>query len=350
MKDLEEQRACVKFCFKLGKTATETWKMLQQAFGDECLSRTQCFEWYSRFKTRRTSIDGDSRSGRLSTSTDDVHIDTVLHLILQNRRLTIREIAEDVGSSFGSCQAILTEKLNMQRLATKFVPCVLTEDQKANRVNISQELLDCVSVDENFLKTIVTGDETWVYGYDVETKAQSSQWMKQGSPRPKKARMSRPNMNVMLLVFFDWQGITHQEFVPRGQTVNKEFYVAVLKHLREAVRRMRPQLWTNQSWVLHHDNAPARSWFLVRNFLAKNETTVVPQPFYSPDLAPADFFMFRKLKSTLKGRCFDTIDEIQKHSTNELFAIPKEAFQSWQKRWGRCVASEGNYFEGDKLE
>ena len=140
MKDLEEQCVCVKFCFKLGKTATETWKMLQPAFGEECMNRTQCFEWYSRFKTGRTSIDEDSRSGQPSTSTDDVHIDAVRHLILQNRHLTIREIAEDVGISFGSCQAILTEKLNMQSVAAKFVPCVLTEDQKENRVNISQEL------------------------------------------------------------------------------------------------------------------------------------------------------------------------------------------------------------------
>jgi len=92
----------------------------------------------------------------------------------------------------------------------------------------------------------------------------------------------------------------------------------------------------------------------VRNFLAKNETTVVPQPPYSPDLSPADFFLFPKLKSTLKGRLFDTFDEIQKNSTKELFAIPKEAFQkpfqSLQKRWERCVASEGNYFEGEKFE
>jgi hypothetical protein len=214
-------------------------------------------------------------------------------LILQNCLLTIREIAEDVGISFGSCQAILTEKINMQLVAAKFLRCVLTEDQNANRVNISQEQLDRVSVDENFLKTIVTGDETWVYGYDIETKAQSSQWVGQGSPRPKKARMSRSNMKVML-VFFDWQGIIHHEFVPRGQTVDKEFYIAVLKRLREAVRRKKPQLWTNQSWVLHHDNAPAHSSFLVRNFLAKNKTTVVLQPPYSPDLAPADFFLFPK--------------------------------------------------------
>ena len=82
----------------------------------------------------------------------------------------------------------------------------------------------------------------------------------------------------------------------------------------------------NQIWVLHHDNAPAHSSFLVRKFLVKNKMTVVPQPPYSPDLAPADFFLFPKLKSTLKGRRFDTFNEIQKNSTKELFAIPKEAF------------------------
>jgi hypothetical protein len=81
-----------------------------------------------------TGIDEDPRSGRLSTSTYDVHIDAVHDLIRQNRRLTITEIAEDVGVSFGSCQAILTEKLSMHRVAVKFVPRGLTGDQKANRV------------------------------------------------------------------------------------------------------------------------------------------------------------------------------------------------------------------------
>ena len=63
--------------------------------------------------------------------------------------------------------------------------CLLTDDQKENRVEISQELLASANGNENFLKKIVTGDETWVYGYDVETKMQSSQWMGKGSPRPK---------------------------------------------------------------------------------------------------------------------------------------------------------------------
>jgi len=63
----------------------------------------------------------------------------------------------------------------------------LTDDQKENRVEISQELLAKANGNENFLKNIITGDETWVYGCNVETKMQSSQWTRKGSPRPKKS-------------------------------------------------------------------------------------------------------------------------------------------------------------------
>jgi len=79
----------------------------------------------------------------------------------------------------------LTEKLKMRRVSAKFVPRLLTDDQKENRVEISQELLANANGNENFLKKIITGDETWVYGYDDETKMQSSQSMGKGSPRPK---------------------------------------------------------------------------------------------------------------------------------------------------------------------
>ena len=100
---------------------------------------------------------------------------------------------------------------------------------------------------KTFLKNIITGDETWVYGYDVETKMLSSQWVEKGSPRPKKAWMSRSKIKVMLVVFFDWKGILRHEFVPCGQMVNKQLYQEVLARLRDAVRRKRPELWENQT-------------------------------------------------------------------------------------------------------
>jgi len=111
-------------------------------------------------------------------------------VIRRNRRLILREVADEVGISIGSCHQILTDKLQMRRVSAKFVPRLLADDQKENRVEISQELLANANGNENFLKKIITGDETSVYGYDVETKMQSSHWIGKGSPRhppPKKS-------------------------------------------------------------------------------------------------------------------------------------------------------------------
>jgi len=158
---------------------------------------------------------------------------------------TVQEGADEVGISIGSCQQIFTEKLQMRRVSAKFVPRLLTDDQKENRVEISQELLANANSNENFLKNIITGDEMWVYGYDVETKMQPSQWMGKGSPQPKKSTMSWSKIKVMLVVFFDWKGIVSHEFVPHGQMVNKQLYQEVLAHLKDAVHRNRPELWEN---------------------------------------------------------------------------------------------------------
>jgi len=82
-------------------------------------------------------------------------------------------------------------------------------------------------------------------------------------------------------------------------------------------------LWENQAWVLRHDNAPAHASLLIRIYLAKHQTSIVPHPPYSPDLAPADFFLFPKLKTTSKGCRFQTIEEIQENVIRQLHAITK---------------------------
>jgi hypothetical protein len=90
--------------------------------------------------------------------------------------------------------------------------------------------------DPSFMSRVITRDESWVYGYDPETKQQFSQWKSPGSPRPKKTRQRHRATKSMLIVFFYIQGIMHHEFVPDGQTVNVEFYCNVLRHLRKDVR------------------------------------------------------------------------------------------------------------------
>jgi len=174
MKELEEQRVCLKFCCNFGKNFTETVQLLNQAHGVDCMSRTQCYEWFKHFKEGRMLVGEDPSPGQPSTSINDNHVERVCAVIHGNHHLTVQEVADEVGISIGSCHQIFTEKLKMCRVSAKFVPRLLTDDQKENRVEISQELLANANGNENFFKNIITGDEMWVYGYDVETKMQSS--------------------------------------------------------------------------------------------------------------------------------------------------------------------------------
>ena len=80
-------------------------------------------------------------------------------------------------------------------------------------------------------------------------------------------------------------------------------------------------MWATGDWQLHHDNKPPHVLRLVQSFLAKRQITQVTQPHYSPDLGPCDFRLFPKLKSPLKGKRFQTVDEIQENMTGQLMAI-----------------------------
>jgi len=111
-----EQRICIKFCFKLGKPATETCQLLQQAYGEYAMGRTQVFVWFRRFKEGRTSVQSDPRSRRPSTLRNEEMIAKVRTIFRNNRRLTVREIADDCGISVGSCDAILPDDLHMKRV------------------------------------------------------------------------------------------------------------------------------------------------------------------------------------------------------------------------------------------
>jgi hypothetical protein len=104
MKDLEEQRVCVKFCLKLAKKFTETFLMFMQAYGEDCLSRAQCYERYQHFKSGRTCTKDDPKTGLPFTSTDDDHVENVRAVIRENRRLTVRGVSEEVGDASCCCK------------------------------------------------------------------------------------------------------------------------------------------------------------------------------------------------------------------------------------------------------
>ena len=129
-------------------------------------------------------------------------MDQVRKKVLEDRRLTVQEIAGEVGISTGSVHSILTEDLNLRRVSAKFVPKLLTEQQKELRKEISEDMLDLANHDPEFIKTIIAGDETWAYDYEPETKFQSSQWKHSELPRPKKSSASSQQCESYADLFF----------------------------------------------------------------------------------------------------------------------------------------------------
>ena len=110
----------------------------------------------------------------------------VRDLVRSDRRLTFREMSHELNLSLYAVQSILTKELTMRRVFAKFIPKLLSDEQKQHQLQVAQEMINRSENDPDLLNRVIAGDESWVYGYDPETNAQSSQWKSPGSPRPKK--------------------------------------------------------------------------------------------------------------------------------------------------------------------
>ena len=190
-------------------------------------------------------------------------------------------------------------------------------------------------------------NESWIYCYDPETKRQSSQWKHAGSPRPKKARQSKSTHKLLMVPFFDSTGMINMHWVPTGQTLNKEYYIEVLREFRKRFIGKRPALFKSCQWHFHQDNAPVHNSIFVTDYLTKMGINAVPHPPYSPDLAHCDFCLF----PNLRGCRYETIEEIQEAVTKVIDTLTQEdfhgAFQRFLEQYNKCIATGGDDFEGN---
>ena len=238
----------------------------------------------------------DERCGRSKEVRTPDLIGKIKNFMDKVRCVSIETISAQFDVSVGTVHTIIREELKMQKICTKFLPKVLREDQKERCCHDSGEMVELINSDPEVLDALVTCDESWIYCYDSETKRQSSQWKHAGSPRPQKARQSKFTHKLLMLPFFDSTGIIYMHWVPTGQTVNKEYYVEILREFRKRFRRKRPALFKLGQWHFPQGNAPVHNSILVTDSLTKMGIKTVPQPPNSPDLAPCNFCFFPKLK------------------------------------------------------
>ena len=238
----------------------------------------------------------------------------------------------------------LNEDLKLWKVCARFVSHSLNDDQKHARVLHAQEINLTALTIQTFWK------QSWLamkHGVFNSNYLQSDRVLfeKAQNSLPRKVRLQNSKVKTMPITFFDSGRMIHKAFVPKGSTVNGQYYLGVMQHLLARIRRVRPQYKARGSCSLLHDNAPAHKCIFVRNFLASKSVQVLDHPAYSPDLSPCDYFLFAKLKMQLNGLRFDTISEIQKVLTEALKTITKEEYQRYfQKLYDHskhCISSKG---------
>ncbi len=326
---------------------------MKEVYGDDSLSQSTCRRWYLQAKQGdKTGVDKD-RPSREATARNLANVRAVQQIVNEDRQVIIRQIVAETNLSRGSVHNIVKLDLEMKKKAPKFVPRILTQQQKDTRVALCRENLKAME-DPLFMWSVVTGDEPWFSVLEPEQKQQSCQWMSKNEKRPKKALQSRQACKTMMEVFFDDQGVVHLEFLLPKMTVTAKVYVGILARLREAIRRKRPAIWKDNSYQILHNNAPAHT--VTPTFAAMVETSMktVSHPPYSPDLAPADFWFFPYLKSQIRGKIFPNVLALQDALMEIISKMPWSLFHQAMHvtlpyRWRKCITAWGDYFEGDDI-
>ena len=163
-------------------------------------------------------------------------------VVLSNRKLKSCEIAEELKILESSLFTILHEHLSMRKLCSKWVPCLLTVDQK-HHVGDSEHCLQLFQCNKKeFLHKYVTMDETWIHYFTLESNWQSAGWRTADESRPKQTKMRTSADKVLASIFWNAQGILFLDYLEKGRTINSEYHIALLMHLMEETTKKLPQI------------------------------------------------------------------------------------------------------------
>ena len=309
------------------------------------------YKWTKRFANGRESVEDDPRCGRPATCITEETIESVKEIVLKNRCVTVREIAVSAGiSSTHQVHEILRNHLQMRKLTARWVPRLLTDSQKRDRVMACRELQQiCEELGEVFWTRIITTDETWLPFYMPESKEQSKQWCDAGDHPPLKAKTVPSAGKVMVTVFWDCDGIIFIDYLKKGVTINSHYFSSLLRDgLRTALKNRRRGKLTSRP-LLQMDNARPHTAAITQQTVEQLGWTVLPHPPYSPDLAPSDYHLIGTLKKPLRGKHFADVQEMKAAVDQWIRETPKEFFTSGlrnlEKRWKKCISINGDYIE-----
>ncbi len=183
-----EQRTILKFLTKSGCTPKEAWTRMVPVFDDKTMCLKTVRIWHKRFQQGEDDPKDRPHPVRPRTARSATNIQRVQAALHTDRRTTLDDLSENLALSRSSVHTILKKDLHLSKLAPKFVPRLLTQEQKDFRKKLCEDNLKTMQEDPDFLARIVTGDESWISVFEVELKVKSKEWLPKGqyTQRPPK--------------------------------------------------------------------------------------------------------------------------------------------------------------------
>jgi transposase len=333
-------RTLIFFGKKLGWTAKECFENARKAFPKDYPSERMIEVHYKLIDQGMFTLVPKEKPGR---TLDPGLVKKVNAAITQEPYLSLRQIAEIVGSNKDTVRHILEKELLLKKRYTRWIPHELNMSQKKARVAEAKQLLEILKKDEaSDFQHIVTGDESWMlYSYPYD-----GMWLSLSDKRPEVPKPYIATAKSMLIIFWGVKVTPVLSIVEKGQTVTAEYFIHNVLEQLDQFGKEREII--DGPLMIHMDNAPAHRAKMTKEYLETHRLLVIPHPPYSPDLAPSDFFLFGYLKMKLRGK---------KHSDSRgLLAAIKElvdkitpetrtrVFREWMFRLEAVIASGGEYY------
>ena len=197
--------------------------------------------------------------------------------------------------------------------------------------------------EKNKWQFLYTGDESWFF-YDNHV---NKIWLADDEIVPTIPKRDMNAQKIMICIFWNPHGIIVIDGAERGTSINSTFFIDnILTPIINSEQFQKAKRW-HRSFTLHIDNSRVHRSNEVKNFMQQNHLKNAPQPPYSPDLAPSDFYLFGYLKQKLKEIEFSSVDELKQWIIDEFSRIEYtkllEVFFEWERRLQTCISTNGEY-------
>lgn len=336
----EEKRYVVRFFWRQNANKREILDSMKKSYGDACPSESFIRKWLSRFDSGELSVEDKPRPGRPICRENVLAVSKIIE---EQPFASARTIAMTLNIDKNTVINILRNDLHLEKRYAKWIPHILSDDQKAKRVQVSIELREILqSLSANQLTATITCDEAWFYLAYYNDAA----WVEDGKTFTKPKRLIS-DQKIMIFTAFSTAGIVLIKEIPPGTRFNSTTMCqTILPLLKDSISN-HDGIRNDLRCRIHLDNARPHVSKITQSKMAQLQFIQLPQPPYSPDVSPNDFFLYGMLKEQLKGRSHETYDDLMKSLHQILAKIPKNTwravYEEWISRLDQVIASGGEY-------